>query len=258
MKEIKLAGILYLHRITDAQMVGTPLKNLQMFQKLCGKDALHHVILVTTMWDNLMEGGETGELLQKRLESKYWKEMIDAGSTVCRYNNSPNSAWEILRQIVDGQFASLIQEESVVMRRELGETIAGRTLYLDLENLVKEQIQELQYLREENKGYKKAFEDLQNAKTRGANDFDKQWTAKKSGLAEEHIVTNQQRAVLRPTDERNSTMQDEKESRRREIETGWEEDEKKLKLIKEQLDGAARECEALQQKISSRFKGPTP
>ena len=46
-----LSGILYLHRITDNRMAGTPLKNLQVFQKLCGRDALGKVYLTTTMWD---------------------------------------------------------------------------------------------------------------------------------------------------------------------------------------------------------------
>ena len=39
-------------------MVGTPLKNLRMFEELCGKDALKNVILTTTMWDEVDE--ETG------------------------------------------------------------------------------------------------------------------------------------------------------------------------------------------------------
>ena len=32
-------------------MAGTLLKNLRMFEELCGKDALKNVILTTTMWD---------------------------------------------------------------------------------------------------------------------------------------------------------------------------------------------------------------
>jgi hypothetical protein len=36
-------------------MAGTPLKNLRMFEKLCGKNALRNIILITTMWDEVDE-----------------------------------------------------------------------------------------------------------------------------------------------------------------------------------------------------------
>ena len=39
-RDIKLAGILYFHRISDNRVAGTPLKNIRMFQKLCGKKHL--------------------------------------------------------------------------------------------------------------------------------------------------------------------------------------------------------------------------
>ena len=50
-------SLLYFHRISDNRMAGTLLKNLRMFEELCGKDALKNVIL-TTMWDEVDE--ETG------------------------------------------------------------------------------------------------------------------------------------------------------------------------------------------------------
>lgn len=50
---INLAGIIYLHRITDVRMQGSSLKNLTMFQKLCGEGFYNHVVLATTMWGRL-------------------------------------------------------------------------------------------------------------------------------------------------------------------------------------------------------------
>src|SRR4051794_37978067 len=49
----RLAGVIYLHRITDPRMGGSALKNLEMFQKLCGTGSLPSVILTTTMWGDL-------------------------------------------------------------------------------------------------------------------------------------------------------------------------------------------------------------
>jgi len=36
---VRLAGIIYLHRITDMRMAGSSLRNLTMFKKLCGDEA---------------------------------------------------------------------------------------------------------------------------------------------------------------------------------------------------------------------------
>lgn len=50
---VLLQGIIYLHRIADVRMQGSAKKNLLMFKKLCGEDALKKVVLATTMWDKV-------------------------------------------------------------------------------------------------------------------------------------------------------------------------------------------------------------
>jgi len=65
-----------------------------MFKALCELIALRNVTLTTTMWDNV--DGEIGSQRQKELEQTYWKGMIDWGSKIGCYRNSPDSAWEIL------------------------------------------------------------------------------------------------------------------------------------------------------------------
>jgi hypothetical protein len=99
-REIKLAGILYFHRITDNRMAGTPLKNFRIFEKLCGKHALSNIILTTTMWDKIDDA--TGQEREKELRGQYWKSMIELGSTTVRYRNTRDSAWEILGKILRG------------------------------------------------------------------------------------------------------------------------------------------------------------
>lgn len=49
-RNMQLAGIIYLHRITDVRMQGSALRNLRMFKELCGRDELRAVILATTHW----------------------------------------------------------------------------------------------------------------------------------------------------------------------------------------------------------------
>jgi hypothetical protein len=82
-RKITLAGILYFHRISDNRMARSPLKNLRMFQELCGKKALQNVVLVTTMWDEVNEA--VGVQMEKELKDKYWK-VIDRGSATARFH----------------------------------------------------------------------------------------------------------------------------------------------------------------------------
>jgi hypothetical protein len=147
-REIKLAGILYFHRITDNRVAGTPLKNLRMFEKLCGKHALGNIILTTTMWDKI--DNEIGQEREKELRGQYWKSMIRLGSTTVRYCNTRDSAWEILDKVLQSghnRHAVLLQKEMVDMERQLSETDAGRTLYTALESLLKRRQEALDEIR---------------------------------------------------------------------------------------------------------------
>lgn len=60
-ENLRLSGILYVHRITDTRVGGTALRNLSMFEKLVGKHKMGNVILLIIMWGNLppSEDGET-------------------------------------------------------------------------------------------------------------------------------------------------------------------------------------------------------
>lgn len=127
-------------------MAGSPLRNLRMFGELCGDRAAHKVILVTTMWDKIDPA--VGERRLSELEYKYFHELIRRGATVMRFNNTSQSAWDILEAIFaeTEREAVLIQEELVDLNKRLNETSAGKALYGTLQNLLAEQkavVQEL-------------------------------------------------------------------------------------------------------------------
>jgi len=138
-KDIKLAGIIYLHRITDNRMAGTPHRNLRMFGELCGDNAVKKVVLVTTMWDKVQP--DTGARRETELFEKYWKTMINYGASTDRFSNSAESAWKIVNLILEQHAFEvlLLQEELVDLKRALNETQAGKTLYSDLQRLLVEQ-----------------------------------------------------------------------------------------------------------------------
>ena len=93
-RNVRLSGILYLHRISDNRMTRTPLKNHRIFRELCGTDALQHIVLTTTMWDEVPEG--EGDRREHELCTSYWKAMSQQGSTVARFSGTMKSAWSVV------------------------------------------------------------------------------------------------------------------------------------------------------------------
>ena len=112
-------------------MVGTPLKNLVMFEKLCGKNAFQNVILTTTMWDKVDE--ETGETREKELKSKYWH-------TTGRFMRTRESAFNLIYPLIgtaNERSLVLLQKELVDMGKKLPSTSAGRKLVSEMEVLAR-------------------------------------------------------------------------------------------------------------------------
>jgi len=139
--ETKLAGIVYLHDISLTRMLESTLKTLDVFRKLCGKGALKRVVLCTTKWSDIYQE-EEGERRTKQLKEIYWKEMIEGGSTVHRFEDSQKAAWDVIAPIIEedriGKMDALqIQEELVEAKKLIPETEAGRQLRYSLDQLLK-------------------------------------------------------------------------------------------------------------------------
>ena len=116
-------------------MAGTPLKNLRVFQKLCGED--FKSVLVTTYWDKVVK--EVGESRETELKWTYWRPLIDRGSSVRRFYFTQKSAFDILAPIIDKvnmRSTLLLQKEMNDLGLKLKQTTAGRTLYSELGLLV--------------------------------------------------------------------------------------------------------------------------
>ncbi|KAI6107641.1 hypothetical protein EDD16DRAFT_1712153 [Pisolithus croceorrhizus] len=119
---------------SDNRMAGTPLKNLRVFQKLCGNKAMSQVILVTTMWDEVEES--VGNERLEELEGNYWKMMIAQGSTTYRYMNTLESSRQLLSQLVERKRREVrLQKQIADKNLELRETDAGWELYSRLDQI---------------------------------------------------------------------------------------------------------------------------
>ncbi|KAF9489932.1 hypothetical protein BDN71DRAFT_249534 [Pleurotus eryngii] len=98
--QVKLTGIIYLHRISDNRMtVSTPFKRSKTFAQICGTSAADRLVLVTTMWGCVRS--DIGRRREESLKNGYWKGLIDRNAKVARFDATFESAQNIIRSIYE-------------------------------------------------------------------------------------------------------------------------------------------------------------
>ena len=143
-----LAGVIYIHRISDNRFGGITGRNFNVFRNLCGESTLKNVILVTNMWQ--VDSLDTNEARERELSSKFFKSTLDKGAQLARHHNTTESAHEIIRKIVDNHPAPLqIQRELVDEGRDIIDTAAGESISQELQKLIVKHQAELNELRGE-------------------------------------------------------------------------------------------------------------
>ncbi|CAG9986568.1 unnamed protein product [Clonostachys byssicola] len=132
--KILLHGIVYLHPITDRRMLGSARRNLNVFIKLCGFDALQKVVLATTMWD--IADQEIAENRERELieTEEFWGWMKSQGCMVSRHDHTTKSAVRIIRQLArhNEPVVTDLQRELVEQNLPLNETSAGQKIQSEL------------------------------------------------------------------------------------------------------------------------------
>jgi hypothetical protein len=104
------------------------MRNLSMFRELCGENALHNVILTTTMWDELGEDSIVGATREYELRTKIWKPMMDRGCKIARFAGTRESAWQLISTFNHSHYPVKLQEELVDQGKKLNETSAYAVL----------------------------------------------------------------------------------------------------------------------------------
>jgi len=145
----RLAGVIYMQRISDLRVGGSARRDFRMFQELCGEEAYPNVIIVTNMWGSVT--AEDGNAREQELATKviFFKPILDKHAKMLRHDNTKQSAHQIIRSFVD--------KEPVVLQiqRELGEgmditqTAAYKQLDRELSELCARHLKELEALKEE-------------------------------------------------------------------------------------------------------------
>lgn len=125
---VKLNGIIYLHRITDLRMTGSARENVLRFQSLCGSGALKKVVLATTMWE--VVDPSTGEKREGELKTAedFWGYMIRHKSQIHRHYNNVESVRRLIGLFANGAapVTLRLEEEMVDQGRSLIDTSVGR------------------------------------------------------------------------------------------------------------------------------------
>ena len=153
---VKLAGVIYVHRISDDKFGGLAVKNFRMFRELCGEKTLKNVILMTNMWGRVAL--QQGEAREQQLRDEHFKAAIEKGAKICRHYDTPQSARAILRIILKNQPVALkIQRELIDEGKEIGETGAGVELNREFQELVERHRREMKELEE---NMRKAMEEM--------------------------------------------------------------------------------------------------
>ncbi|KAF8345738.1 P-loop containing nucleoside triphosphate hydrolase protein [Amanita rubescens] len=205
-----LNGIIYLHRITDPRMGGALNRNLKMFQKLCGVDALKNVIVVTTRWDDVQEKDrEATERREEELmktKGMFFEPIIAAGGRFLRHDNTIESARRTMDQLVDKEPIPLQIQIEMRDGKKVEETTAGIELRAEMNKLIEKHANEMKNLIEEMEEAiaekdEELRKELEAEQTRLQKDIEK-WEAEKKRLAGDLDSVTQATVVTREEAER--------------------------------------------------------
>lgn len=203
---VRLSGIIYLHRVTDPRFGGTARRNLSMFKKLCGSSNLGSVVLATTFWSRVEQS--IGEAREQELSTSdtYWGSMVAHGSRVLRHDSDAESGADIIRYLLgrNEQPTLAIQDEMVNQGKDLQETAAGVEVQAEMEKLRNKYEKQLMELQEEmNEAIRARDEDsrrqLEEERKR-FEDFIRREKAERQKMNADHEALWKQREAERETE----------------------------------------------------------
>ena len=144
----KLAGVIYIHRISDRRFSGIAGRNFKIFRELCGETSLKNIVLVTNMWGEVKH--DVGEARERELASIFLKPALDKGAQMIPHYNTEQSAHDVIRHIMNNHPVVLqIQRELVDEQKDVTNTAAGEAVNTELTEEIKRHEAELNAVREE-------------------------------------------------------------------------------------------------------------
>lgn len=146
----ELVGLIYIYRISDTRVGATSRRNLRMFQKLCGQDAMKNVVIVTTMWDKVTS--DEGLRREQELKEKdsLFKPLVACGAEMMRHERTAKSATKVISYLLKkNPTTTQIVREIAEEKKALVDTEAGAELQDEIRALLKRHKEEMQQMEEE-------------------------------------------------------------------------------------------------------------
>jgi len=110
---------------------------LDVFEKLCGPNSLHNVVIVTTKWDQLPKDDPIGESREDELLNDHMAMLVKLGAKHARHDNSIESVLRIVRPVMCYPTTKArLQEELVDEGKGLQDTEAGKQVAQDLRDKI--------------------------------------------------------------------------------------------------------------------------
>lgn len=257
----KLAGVIFIHCISDKRFSETSARNFEMFRQLCGDDSLKNVVLVTNMWGKVIR--EVGEAREKELTTTFFKHVLEQGAQLARHHNTIESAHDIIRLIMKNSPTPLqIQRELVDEGRDVINTSAGETINKELNEQMKKHQAEMKAVQEEmlqalNDKDEETRKELEGETRKLQAQMDKM-KADSDNMASKYLEQKQK------TDDAMKELQEKAERERKEAEAAHK---AQLELLQQRLQETAsnsssereemmRRINELQQQWDNRPQGP--
>ncbi|KAJ2922356.1 hypothetical protein H1R20_g14728, partial [Candolleomyces eurysporus] len=129
-----LAGIIFVHRITDDRFGGVSGRNFKMFSKLCGDNSLKNVVLLTNKWNEVEKRVGLAKEHELATRDIFFKPALDKGARMMRHDGSRRSALKVIRSLLESDTGMVpqIAREIVVEKKDILQTAAGIALNEDL------------------------------------------------------------------------------------------------------------------------------
>ncbi|KAF9489928.1 hypothetical protein BDN71DRAFT_249193 [Pleurotus eryngii] len=99
-RKIDITGIIYFHPITANRLTEVPKDHMGVFERLVGKCPAQRVLLATSGWKDLRDTQNVGSQRELQLRQDYWKEMLEGGSRILRFEGTKDSAWHLIRAVL--------------------------------------------------------------------------------------------------------------------------------------------------------------
>jgi chromosome segregation ATPase len=225
-------------------MGGISNRNLKMFRKLCGEDALKNVIVVTTRWDDVPP--KDREAMAKREEElmktkgKFFEPLITAGGQFLRHDNTIGSARRVMEKLLDKDPIALQIQVEMKNGKKVEETAAGAELTAEMNKLIEKHTTEMNDLRKEMTDAiaekdEQLRKELETERARLKGEMEK-WESEKKRLAGDLDSVKQAADVAKKDAERKMGEQREEFNRKvRESEAKAEKERKELKAAMDQM-----------------------